>query len=119
MFYGNTLRKIDRKGRIQFSRKIIEKLGLNPIIIKWGRYLRIYPREREDYFKPSKITECGVNGYNRILIPREFRSSFEKGVVVIGQRDCLEIRPRHAFFPSKKLKRGELKNLARLGIWEQ
>jgi len=93
MFYGKKVKKIDKKGRISFSKKVRETLGDNPLILKRSDRVRIYPEEEIEKFKPSQVFPTKFDKQGRILILTKLGFQF-LSVFLVGCGDYLEIRPR-------------------------
>jgi len=95
MFYGTEQKKLDKKGRLSFPKELLKELGNRPIILKRGQHLRLYPGASKEQFRPSQIRELRVDGFNRILIPRDIIKSLSfpgRNVILTGEGDHLAIR---------------------------
>lgn len=105
MFYGRENRILDSKGRLSFSRRVIEELGEKPIITKRGDRIRVYPQDAKNKFKPHQIFEARIDKERRLQISRKL--FLWQKVIVIGNGDCLEIRPRKKNSLRRRQKGGE------------
>jgi len=118
MFCGTEQKRVDGRGRISFSKKLLKELGDNPIILKRGQHLRLYPEVFKQQFKPSRIWELRVDGSNRILIPRDIIKSLfllGKNVILTGEGNHLAIRPRKKL-SYREITIGEAESFSRRGI---
>jgi len=119
-FYGEEVRKVDKKGRICIARIEQKQLGKRPVIVKRGESLFLYPEDAIGRFEPSQIMIGKVDKQGRLCISQGFfkPSSLWKRVIVSGEGECLKIQYQKEFSYSelKELRIEEIEEIYRQGI---